>query len=67
MPLPVPLQAGTLQDLPYSAAVAARFPDPVVRYSTPGLAEQRRAFTTNAELNHWLLQPWEYVRCAEGV
>lgn len=56
VPLPVPLQAGTLQDLPYSAAVAARFPDPVVRYSTPGLAEQRRAFTTNAELNHWLEQ-----------
>lgn len=33
-----------------SAAVAARFPDPPVRYETPGLAPSRRAFTTNAEL-----------------
>ncbi len=52
----MPVQAGTLQDLPFNAAVAARFPDPVVRYSTPGLADQRRAFTTNAELNQWLDQ-----------
>jgi len=34
--------------------VAAHFPDPVVRYRTPGLAEGRRAFTTNAELADWL-------------
>lgn len=40
--------------LPYSAAVAARFPEPSVRYETPGLAEGRRAFTTNAELTQWL-------------
>ncbi|MBY0409520.1 MAG: succinylglutamate desuccinylase/aspartoacylase family protein, partial [Burkholderiaceae bacterium] len=39
---------------PYSAAVAARFPDPSVVYSTPGLAPDRRAFTTNAELSQWL-------------
>ncbi|MDF1484418.1 M14 family metallocarboxypeptidase [Ramlibacter sp. H39-3-26] len=37
-----------------SAAVAARFPDPAVRYSTPGLAPDRRAFTTNAEAHNWL-------------
>lgn len=57
-PVPVPIapQAGTLQDLPYSAAVAARFPDPGTRYSTPGLAENRRAFTTNAEIGQWLDQ-----------
>ncbi len=40
--------------LPYGEAVAARFPDPSVRYETPGLAEGRRAFTTNAELTQWL-------------
>lgn len=40
--------------LPYGPAVAARFPDPAVRYDTPGLAEGRRAFTTNAELAEWL-------------
>jgi hypothetical protein len=40
--------------LPYGEAIAARFPDPSVRYETPGLAEGRRAFTTNAELTQWL-------------
>ena len=39
---------------PYGAAVAARFPDPAVAYSTPGLGPDRRAFTTNAELSQWL-------------
>jgi len=54
--MPTAPQAGTLQDLPYSAAVAARFPDPAIRYSTPGLADNRRAFTTNAEVGQWLDQ-----------
>ena len=40
--------------LPYGAAVADRFPDPSVRYDTPGLAPERRAFTTNSELADWL-------------
>lgn len=40
--------------LPYSAAVAARFPVPAVQYNTPGLQAGRRAFTTQAELNQWL-------------
>lgn len=39
---------------PYGAAVAARFPDPSMAYSTPGLGQDRRAFTTNAELSQWL-------------
>ena len=39
---------------PYGAAVAARFPDPAMAYSTPGLGVDRRAFTTNAELAQWL-------------
>lgn len=37
-----------------SDAVAAHFPDPPVRYDTPGLAPDRRAWTTNAELAQWL-------------
>lgn len=35
-------------------AVAARFPDPATRYHTPGLAPERRAYTTNAEIEQWL-------------
>ncbi len=34
--------------------MAARFPDPSMAYSTPGLGQDRRAFTTNAELGQWL-------------
>ena len=41
---------GHVQALPYSAAIAALFPDPSERYNTPGLAEGRRSFTTNSEL-----------------
>lgn len=37
-----------------SPAVAARFPDPVTRYSTPGLAPDRHTFSTNAEIGQWL-------------
>ena len=51
---PTPPQAGTLQDLAYSEAVAARFPEPNIRYNTPGLADNRRAFSTNAEIDQWL-------------
>lgn len=39
---------------PFGSAVAAHFPAPTVRYGTPGLAQDRRAFTTNAELEQWL-------------
>lgn len=39
-----------LEALPYSAAIAALFPDPNERYSTPGLSDGRRSFTTNSEL-----------------
>ncbi len=35
---------------PYSAAVAARFPDPVVSYNTPAFKDARAGFTTNAEM-----------------
>ena len=39
---------------PYSAAVAARFPDPAIAYSTPGLQAGRTQFSTNAEIAAWL-------------
>ena len=39
--------------LPYSAAVAARFPAPRVSYQTPGLQPGREQFTTNEELQAW--------------
>lgn len=51
-----PAAAAPPADLPYSAAVAARFPAPAVHYDTPGLADGRRAFTTNAEAAQWLRQ-----------
>ena len=35
---------------PYGPAVAARFPEPAVRYDTPGLREGRTQFTTQHEL-----------------
>ena len=40
--------------LPYSAAVAARFPAPSVIYSTPGLQAGRTRFTTQDEIHSWL-------------
>ena len=39
-----------LEVLPYSAEIAALFPEPAEHYNTPGLSEGRRSFTTNAEL-----------------
>lgn len=46
----------SLAPLPYSAAVAARFPEPAVHYATPGLAADRSSFTTQAEMAQWLRQ-----------
>ena len=53
-PAPLIVQNDGPMSAPYGASVAARFPDPAVSYSTPGLAAERRAFTTNAELSQWL-------------
>jgi hypothetical protein len=39
--------------LPYSPAVAVRFPAPTVTYQTPGLAADREQFTSNEELRAW--------------
>ena len=50
----MPVQIRQIGELPYSGAVAARFPDPGTRYATPGLAADRATFTTNAELGQWL-------------
>ena len=41
--------------MPYSTAVAARFPAPPVSYSTPGLQPGRSSFSTPAEVTSWLL------------
>ena len=40
---------------PVSAAIAARFPEPSVAFSTPAFEPNRTAFTTNAELHVFLL------------
>lgn len=50
------LACGSAQaaDLPYSAAVAARFADPERVYSTPGLQPGRDSFTSQAELSQAL-------------
>lgn len=55
LPVPEPATApATTPDNLADNAVARRFPDPATRYNTPGLAPERRAFTTNAELTQWL-------------
>ena len=41
--------------MPYSAAVAARFPAPATTYNTPGLQSGRNTFTNQAELRAWLV------------
>lgn len=52
-PAPAPA-AGPAETLPYSAAVAARFPEPTVRYETPGLEAGRTTYTTQREIEQWL-------------
>ncbi len=53
--------------LPYSPAVAARFPDPAVIYSTPGLAAGRDTFSSNAEVQNWLRALADPAAAAPGV
>lgn len=52
-PAPAPA-TGPAETLPYSAAVAARFPEPTVRYETPGLEAGRTTYTTQREIEQWL-------------
>ena len=51
----------------YMPALAERFPDPATRYATPGLAADRRAFTTNAEIGQWLRQLADAPATASGT
>ena len=51
-----PISQSRVHALPYSAAVAALFPEPDQRYRTPGLAPERSSFTSNAELAELLQQ-----------
>ena len=46
----LPPSAGPPAGPPYNDAVAARFPDPAVRYRTPAFDAGRASFTSNAEL-----------------
>lgn len=57
-PVPPPAAAApaAAEPLPYAPAVAARFPEPATHYDTPGLAPNRRAFTTTSEIDQWLRQ-----------
>jgi Zinc carboxypeptidase len=54
MPAPSQTAAAPGAEAPYGAAVAARFPEPAVRYDTPGLAADREHYTSNDELQAWL-------------
>ena len=51
---PTPAAPESAAAAPYGPAVAARFAEPSTQYSTPGLAPERRGFTTNSELGQWL-------------
>ncbi|SFC32867.1 Zinc carboxypeptidase [Polaromonas sp. OV174] len=53
-PIASPALVKTTPAAPYSAAVAARFPDPAVTYNTPGLQAGRTSFTSNSEVQSWL-------------
>jgi len=56
-PVAAPLVIATVPaevPMPYSAAVAARFPAPSIIYRTPGLQAGRTSFTTQDELHNWL-------------
>lgn len=46
--------AQPLTKLPYNPAIEERFPDPAVRYETPGLSKQHQGFTTQTEISGWL-------------
>ena len=64
-PLPAPpASAGQAAPAPESAAVAARFPDPDVRYRTPAFEPGHAGFTSNAELRALL---HGLVRDAQGA
>jgi hypothetical protein len=54
VPLDVPPGAMGAASAPYGAAVAARFPDPPVEYTTPAFEAGRAGFTSNAELHDFL-------------
>lgn len=63
-------QPSTLQDPDapaYRPALNERFADPATRYATPGLAADRRAFTTNAEIGQWLRQLADAPVAASGT
>ena len=67
--LPTAMQ-GALEnpDAPaYRPALEQRFPDPATRYATPGLAADRRAFSTNAEIGQWLRQLADAPAIASGT
>ncbi len=49
-----PASAAANAAAPYSAAVAARFPDPAVNYRTPAFEPGHAGFTSNAELQAML-------------
>ncbi len=62
-----PVDFSTGAPLPYGPAVAARFPDPAVVYSTPGLATGRDTFSSNAEVQNWLRALANPAAAAPGV
>lgn len=54
-PAPAPAAAPVAApSSPFNPAVMARFPEPAVPYSTPGLQPGRNSFTSQSELQAWL-------------
>lgn len=66
-PVQPPAAQPTQAPLPYSAAVAARFPEPHINYSTPGLQAGRSSFSSNAEVDQWLQTVTRQVNPASGT
>ncbi len=62
-----PLSTQNDAPLPYSAAVAARFPAPSVIYNTPGLQTSRQRFSSQTEIQAWLAEQARAALKTPGV
>ena len=62
-----PLSPQNDAPLPYSAAVAARFPAPPVIYNTPGLQTSRQRFSSQTEIQAWLAEQARAALKTPGV
>lgn len=66
-PVVTPIPAVVLPHAGDGDALAARFPAPGMLYQTPGMAPERRALTTNAEVAQWIARLAALPESAQGT